>query len=119
MGETNQEIASKLGSAAAGLDLADTHVNLNLAEQNVYNNQLESSFIVNQQYLTQEDVDKAQYSLRQLNINSKANLEIIQDNISELDSKVKTNQEAALFTDVLNRNYGIAARNVGRTSQGF
>jgi len=119
IGETDEEIASKLGSAAAKLDLANTYVSMNLAEQNIYNNQLQSSVLINQQYLTQEDVDKAQYNLRQLNINSKANLEIIQDNISELDSKVKTNQEAALFTDILNRNYGIAARMVGRTSQGF
>ena len=119
IGETDEEIASKLGSAAAELDLANTYVSMNLAEQNIYNNQLQSSALINQQYLTQEDVDKAKYNLRQLNINTKANLEIIQDNVSELDSKVKTDEEAALFTDVLNRNYGIAARMIGRTSQGF
>jgi len=40
IGETDEEIASKLGSAADELDLANTYVSMNLSEQNIYNNHI-------------------------------------------------------------------------------
>jgi len=58
-------------------------------------------------YDTQEEVDKVNEFLNDLNIKRKANFEVFNETLDEIAENVNTSEDAELFANLQSRNYGV------------
>ena len=112
-GDTSEEKNAKLTAVAEKLDVRKELLKVDLANKKLSLNVIESLGITTQTYKTEEEAEAAREKLRILNIDTKANYNIINNTYDGLSNKVKSSSDAELFSDLYSRNYGIVPRLAG------
>ena len=113
-GDTSQEKKEKLITAAIDLDLKQDILKQNLAIQKVTANNFKSLGLTNTTYKTQEEASEAREQLRLLNLETKANLDIINNIFDNTAEKVNDANKAVIFNNYYQKNYGFLTEPAGR-----
>ena len=113
-GDTTQEKKEKLITAAIDLDLKQDILKQNLAIQKVTANNFKSLGLANTTYQTQEEAAEAREQLRLLNLETNANLDIINNIFDTAAAKVNDANKATIFNNYYQKNYGFLTETGGR-----
>ena len=113
-GDTTQEKKEKLITAAIDLDLKQDILKQNLAIQKVTANNFKSLGLTNTTYQTQEEAAEAREQLRLLNLETNANLDIINNIFDTAAAKVNDADKAIIFNNYYQKNYGFLTETGGR-----
>jgi len=115
-GDTSDEKRIKLETAAKKLDVAKDALVIDIATQDTAAKNLKSLALVNRTYLSEEEAEKARKELNLINIENKANYDIVQKKLDTLSEKQRTADQAELFNNLYGRNYGFATQLAGNAA---
>jgi len=115
-GDEEKEQKENLLAAYKDLDLRKEELVNALGVKAVFNNHMESLDLINRTYLTEEEAAAAREKLRLLALDTKANVNIVNNSLDSISEKVKTTADQKLFANLYQRNYGFLTELGGRTS---
>ena len=115
-GDEEKEQKENLLAAYKDLDLRKEELVNAMGIKSVFNNHMENLDLVNRTYLNEEDAAAARERLRILSLDTKANINIINNSLDSVSEKVKTTADQKLFANLYQRNYGFLTELGGRTS---
>ncbi len=115
-GDEEKEQKENLLAAYKDLDLRKEELVNALGVKAVFNNHMEGLDLINRTYSTEEEAAAAREKLRLLALDTKANINIVNNSLDSISEKVKTTADQKLFANLYQRNYGFLTELGGRAS---